>query len=236
MKLRVATFFSHIVFSSSKASFKLPTKKIIIVGHGIDIHSKDKGGKKSDNMSCLSIGCVGRISRIKRQDILIDAVSLLSKKIDKKIKIFFVGDVGGEKDVLYKKQLKEKISIKGIKDSVQFLGNISHDKIQDFYRNVDITVNLTPEGGMDKVVLESISLLVPAFTSNTAFDDFFGTYKEKFIFSYDNAEDLSDHIFDYLHVKNNFDMNRELSLKVKLEYSVEAVVSKIISTLNYNQI
>ena len=60
---------------------------------------------------------------------------------------------------------------------------------------------MTPTGGLDKVVLESMAAGVPVITSNAAFKEYFGAYSDNLTFERGNAEKLADKIMSL------FDLN-----------------------------
>ena len=66
LKLRIAAALANVVFTASKESFRLPTKKLRVVGHGIDtdFFFPDPAIKRGDWF--LS---AGRLMKSKRHDL-----------------------------------------------------------------------------------------------------------------------------------------------------------------------
>src|SRR3989344_5315891 len=77
-KLKLAEKFADTIFTASKESFRLPSKKVIITGHGIDteIFKPDA----DNNLEKFSILSIGRISEVKNYETLIRAAKILKDK------------------------------------------------------------------------------------------------------------------------------------------------------------
>ena len=76
MKLRVAERLTHKIFTASKESFRLPSRKLMVVGHGIDTE-KFKPDFHVHDEKCFSVITVGRISPVKNYEIIIEAIARL---------------------------------------------------------------------------------------------------------------------------------------------------------------
>src|SRR3989344_6407479 len=78
LKLRIATLFAHVVFTASKESFRLRTKKLRVMGHGIDtdFFSPDQTVARGDWL--LS---VGRLMQSKRHDLVIRIAAKENKEL-----------------------------------------------------------------------------------------------------------------------------------------------------------
>ena len=64
----------------------------------------------------------------------------------------------------------------------------------EIYKEADISINLTPTGGIDKAVLESMASGLLVLTSNEVFKKYFGVYNSQLIFEHNNSTDLADKI------------------------------------------
>ncbi|MCG2694872.1 glycosyltransferase family 4 protein [Candidatus Parcubacteria bacterium] len=169
LKLKIAEKLVNIIFTASKESFRLESKKLRIVGHGIDIDKfiPDRNYLKKDNF--FEIVTIGRISTTKNQFLMIEAINLL---IEQDIKNFIFNIVGApitDVDKKYYEELKEYIEENKLENFVKFIGSVSHAEILPYYQKSDIFVNLSDTGSIDKVVLEAMSCGVYVLTSNDAF-------------------------------------------------------------------
>ena len=227
--LRIANIISNKIFTASKESFRLPSKRLSIVGHGIDINKFIIDDKSKINKNKLSILSVGRITRIKNLETLIKAMEILKEKnTDFICKI--IGPRITEDDVDYYEELKRYISNKKLQNNIEILDPISNDKIRGLYMESDININLTPTGGVDKVVLEGIASSLIPITSNMTFSEIFGDYKDDLIFKHKDYNDLSNKI---IKIKSIIDNKKDKEIKnylfnrIKDKFNVHNLVKNI---------
>ncbi len=115
---------------------------------GNDIHSAKK-----------KILSLGRISPVKKLEILIDAATLLSSDYE----VHIYGDAPVQ-DQGYLEGLKAKAG-----KNVFFHGAVKNDETPALYRSHDVFVNLTPKGSMDKTVLEAVACEILTIAANESF-------------------------------------------------------------------
>src|SRR3989344_3878370 len=228
VRLWIAEKLSHLIFTSTPESFHIKSKKVQYVGHGIDTNIFRPSSRDWSSHTLLS---VGRITPIKNCQVLLNPLSFLVKK-DPKWRAIFVGDPATNPDKLYKKKLEKKIEEDGLASSVQFIGSLTPIEVQDRFSKASASVNMTPTGGMDKVVLESLAAGCPVFTSNTAFQALFGERSADFIFSFGNALDLAQKIECFDTSVDRVTIIDQLSEKVRREYGVENIITKISNILS----
>src|SRR3989344_1991125 len=76
LKLRIATILSNIIFTATPESFRIKNKKVKYMGQAVDIKRFTRiENKLSDNI--LKVITVGRITPIKKLEILIEAVRII---------------------------------------------------------------------------------------------------------------------------------------------------------------
>jgi len=175
-KLRLAEKLTDKIFTASKESFRLPSKKVEITGHGIDL-DKFKPAETEKDGSKFKIISVGRISPVKNYEIMINAAEILRSRnlpagrqgFNFEIKI--AGAPILESDKIYFEKIKEKIQEKKLDDIIKFVGPILNKDIAGFYQNGDLFVNLSDTGSLDKAVLEAMACGLQILTSNEAFRD-----------------------------------------------------------------
>jgi glycosyltransferase involved in cell wall biosynthesis len=124
-----------------------------------------------------------------------------------------------------KLKLEKYIDEGHLNSSVYFRGFVPYEKILTVLNDSDITVNLSSDGGMDKVVLESLLSMRPTFFSNKAFLDIYGDLGSKFHFK--DGNDLALKIVDLL--KRGFNEDDALMLRevVKKRYNLSSLIQKI---------
>lgn len=170
LKLRAATLFAHVVATGSKESFRIPSGKVQIIGHGIDVDQFAPREAK-ETSEIFSIVTAGRISPSKDYETLLRAVADVPRA-----ELTVIGAPATESDVKYESALKVLVESLGLEEKVVFRGPVSHDDVVGFICSADVFVNTSKTGSLDKAVLEAMSCGVPPLTSNTAFADMLGPY------------------------------------------------------------
>lgn len=138
LKLRIAEIFTHTIFTASKESFRLASRKVRVMGHGIDTDfwKPDLHTKRGDHF--LS---VGRLNRTKRHDLAIHAAH------DAGVPLRIAGD-GPERDRLV-------ALTRELHANVVFLGALTQRELRDEYRKASKLIHRSETGSLDKVVLEA---------------------------------------------------------------------------------
>jgi len=153
LKLRIAVFFANVIFTASTESFRIQSRKVKVVGHGIDVDFFYPEQKKTRGTTVLS---AGRLSLIKRHDLVIHAAEHFPNEVH------IVGD-GPEKQ--YLKDLAKQLSITS---RVHFLGAETQERLREEYRRAGVLVHTSETGSLDKIVLEALACGLPVITTNLA--------------------------------------------------------------------
>jgi glycosyltransferase involved in cell wall biosynthesis len=199
-----------------------------MVGHGIDL----KKFKIIDSNFSLPLRILhlGRITKIKNIEILVQATKTL---IDGGVKIRELSLIGApvtKEDKTYKEYLYNLSKKLNLSEIVHWDESNSDEKTFD---SSTISINAAPDGGMDKAVLATLAVNKPAFVSNQAFKDVYGEYWEAFSYPYKASDILAERIESFIKwpdAKKSKILNA-LSGKVRTEYSVEVLIKKLISEL-----
>lgn len=225
LKLRVALLFVEKFFSSAPESFRIKTPKVSFLGHGIETDKFPFSNHEYIDGE-LRIAHIGRITPIKNLEILIEATAIL-KENGRLPKLALFGECATALDHKYKESLQTLITQKSLQNGVYFAGAIKPQDIPKNLAESHISVNLTPPGGMDKTVLESLLLGLPTFVSNTAFKALFGDFQELFIYQFQNPGDLAHKIENFVSLQNRTEIINKLSEKVRREFSLVELINKI---------
>ena len=216
-KLKMAEKFANFIFTASESSFQLKTKKLRVVGHGIEVERFRNPGILPVKGLVLS---VGRISPIKHQDVLINALRILREKsVDVRVK--FVGAPGSLADNEYDVRLREIVEEHKLGDFVEFAGSMPNKLIAKEYWNAAVSVNLLPMGGLDKAVFESLAAGTPTVTTNQGF-------KQLALPGLVLCELDIDEVAKAIQIALVYPPQVD-SDKISREYSSEQVVSKILA-------
>jgi len=218
LKLRIAEKLANIIFTASKESFQLKSKKVEVVGHGIDV---EKFNCLNNNEKDIDILYVGRLDKIKNQKLLVEAIDVLvNERQQKEIKVNLVGDFNSK----YGMELKEIVIEKKLENNIKFLGSIPNKDIVGYYCNSKISINLCPTGGMDKTVLESMSCGISVVVLNKTFESLLSN---EMILNKENPKELADKILNLLENKKDFDLRKIIVEK----YSLDSLIKKICSKM-----
>ena len=151
LKLRIAVFFADIVFTASVESFRLPTKKLHVMGHGIDTDFFFPDTSIPRENWLLS---VGRLMPSKRHDLVI-------RRAARKQKELRIAGEGPERHNL--EMLAHELGAR-----VQFLGPLTQRQLRDEYRRAVLLIHTSETGSLDKVVLEALACGLPVRTNDPA--------------------------------------------------------------------
>ncbi len=230
-KLRIATALADVVFSAVPESFRIKTPKVNFMGQAvpIDLYARPRefAPEKSKAFKIIS---VGRITPIKNLDTLAQAVAILRDQ-NILVDVDLIGEPVVPADIECKKKLVDIIAEKNVGDRIHFVGNVPNKNIPPLYWQSDLSVNLCPTGGLDKVVLESMAAGTPTIVSNKAFEKHFGQYKDRLIFAERNPEDCAKKIKAFIESSDQKAVAAYLQNVVKEKSSLESLIRHIISLL-----
>ena len=161
--LRIATFFTHTIFSSTKEGFRLKTKKLCLVGQGIDTSLFIQKTDHSIGEE-FKIVTVGRITPAKQIEKMIDmAESLHKENIPAVLSLF------GSGDTAYTQYLAGYAQSKNISEHIIFVGGMSYVEVAKKLYEYDVFLNLGKTGSLDKAILDAASAQLPVVTTNADF-------------------------------------------------------------------
>ena len=152
LKLRLAALLSNVIFTASAESFRLRTKKLHVMGHGIDEEFFSPDERIMRGTAVLS---AGRLSPTKRNDLIIQAAEHFPNEV------LIVGD-GPERHHL--ENLAEQRSLVS---RVHFLGARTQEQLREEYQKAGMFIHTSETGSLDKVVLEALACGLPVITTST---------------------------------------------------------------------
>jgi glycosyltransferase involved in cell wall biosynthesis len=166
LRLRLAELFVDRILTASKESLRLPSRKVLVMGHGIAMPEHTATHMKSET---LHIVTVGRIAPAKRIRELVQALGVLyTRNIPFTCSI--IGVPATEADVEYAHEIEKELAQEPYRNQVQFVGAVRHEHLPEHLAKADVFVNLSLTGSLDKAVLEALVSKVAVVTSNEAFE------------------------------------------------------------------
>ncbi|MBI1888941.1 MAG: glycosyltransferase family 4 protein [Candidatus Spechtbacteria bacterium] len=235
-KVSLAEKMVQRVLTASRESFRTKSKKVKILGHGVDTEMFQARARFSDDV--FRILYAGRISAIKDLETLVAAIDILSRTLcDTAFKVSILGRPLTPADVLYFKKMKEMIVRLGVEQYISFLGSVPHASIAPYYQKHDILINLCPTGGMDKVVLEAMSCGMLVTVSNETFRDLMSIDAHT-CFEAGNPRDLARKIVYFAGLSR--EKRQELGVRLRdvvvKKHNLDTLVRNIISEYNTSHI
>ena len=230
--LRVAERLVDRVVTASAESFRIPSRKVIVTGHGIDTNHFVPA-TNTTNGRPFTIACIGRLSPIKRVEVLLEATNYLVRDYGMNdLCVRIVGDATGERDRDYAKSLRDQAIKLGLTEVVQFTGAIPFAQIVKEYQQADVVIHLC-DSGLDKVVLESMSCAVPVITSNISFRNVLGSLAETCMIPKNNPSNLANQIYAlYQQPKETRrGLGQQLREIVVREHSLDNLASRLVERI-----
>lgn len=227
---RLAVGLSHRVFCTSEFSFTAQFRKTEIMPAGIDTDYFVDTENPARHVSPLLY--LGRISSIKKVDILIDALHMLRDRGRTCATDIYGTAVNRVLEKEYYMKLREHATSLEKSGTIAFRGAVSHHDTPTIYNAHGILINLTPTGSFDKVILEMMACGGLVLVSNKSYKEIFPLeWHNILIFKEGDARDLADKIQGLLLL--SIEKKREIGVYsrkiVCQKHSLALLVDKIIS-------
>jgi len=125
------------------------------------------------DVSPFHLVAVGRLTPIKRLELLIEATALLRKRgLDAVLELW--GAPALPSDQAYETSLRDQARTLGISGQVRFLGGVPFGDMPKRYGGISVALNACPKGAIDKAVLEAMSCARPVVVTNDNFSSVLG--------------------------------------------------------------
>lgn len=190
LSLRIAEKLVDNIFTASKESFRLPSQKVKVMGHGINTEIFKPLENRVEN-KVFKILTVGRISPIKDIKTLIKAVAELKNK---NYELQIVGGAGTQEQEKYFQEVKDLVVELKIDDKVKFVGSVPNREVLKYYQEADLFVNASGTGSLDKAGLEAMSCGCLLLTSNDALVEIVKKFSDKLTFIHKDHKSLNGRI------------------------------------------
>lgn len=219
LKLKLAEKLTDTVFTASKESFRLPSKKVVVTGHGIDTDFFRPDPHYPLPTTHYQLLSVGRIASVKNYGILVEAAKILVDK-GMNFSVTMVGEAVLGRDKEYEKDLKFKIKSLNLEEKFNFIGAVNNQKLVSIYQNHHIFVHLSKTGSLDKSLLEAMASGVKVLSSN---DWSRQNLPSELVFNENNALELADKIQKI----SQTDFREKLREEVVKNHNLDGLIDKI---------
>lgn len=181
--------------------------KILRYLNHIDIQNKVRNRKEFK----YQLVFVGRLSREKNTNLLLEAIDYINNTGDIKIKLIVLGD---GKDKFFKNL-----------NNVEYFGKVNYDFVKLVLLNSDYLILPSSVEGLPFTILESMSMGIPCITSNINGINEVVNNSNGFLFDLCNYNKYKNNIDNWKILDNvdlNFDKNKmNLVNKIKEAYSID---------------
>jgi len=214
--------------------------KISVIYNGVDLCRFNKD-KSFDKISFLKknnipenkiiIGTIGRIDRLKNQNLLVDVAYDLVKKYKNKLHFIFVGE---ETDSVtgwgYRKELETKIEKKRLGNYFSIFD--FSEQVENYFSILDIFVLTTPKESFGFVLLEAMALGKPVLGSNLGGPpEIIQDEANGYIFNPENIEDLYNKLSMLISNKALIDSMGKKSIKiVNSKFDLNKIIDDYLKT------
>jgi glycosyltransferase involved in cell wall biosynthesis len=162
--LATAERLSTTVLSVDHRTFPLSSRKLVAIGHGIDVsdlHCVERPTRDNE----LTLLALGRTSPSKGLETIVRAVALVPG-----VRLLVIGPSTTEEERLHKIALERLVIDLGLLDRVDIRHAVPRHTVPGLFGEVDALVNDMRAGATDKVVYEAAATCMPVLASNPAFD------------------------------------------------------------------
>lgn len=221
-KTKIAFFWPKKIFYTSKQSFSSSYSRAEVMPAGISLDRfKSQEGIKKIKNSILSLG---RISPVKKLEILVNALEVLDKKSDN----FYCGLYGDapEKDEKYYLKLKKSAEDLERRGKIVFHKGVPNHKAPEVFNQYEIFVNLTPSGSFDKTIVEAAACGCLPIVCNKSFT---GIFEDIFLFEENNVDNLAEKIKSVINLPDKEkEKYREKMIEFSQTHSLDRLVEKLV--------
>lgn len=187
-RLRWALRFVNVVFTASPESFRIPSPKVRMMGHGIPTDLFFPAAQPL-SASPFRLLFVGRMTPVKGVEVVLRALAVLHGRGVADTRLTVVGDAYLFADRQYREKIRTLAASLGIAASVDWRGKMPYADLPSLYRAHHALVHASETGSVDKVVLEALASGLMVFSSSEAFA---ALLPERFHFEKGNVASLAD--------------------------------------------
>ncbi len=222
LKLKIANKLVDKMVTPSPRSFLLKSDKLVLLNHMTDTNLFVPLKKpKNDYLIATD-----RISRIKGQHLLIEALSILHKK-GHKIKLKLVGPINNEE---YLNELKELAKKLNLENYIEFTGPLPHKDLIPLLQNCAVLITNQHESGLAKTVLEAMSCAKPVVVWDKDYIELCEKYTKDCLYEdVNSAQQIAEKTLRFLEDKKFAnEVGTFLRKSIHEKHSLDACIKKLI--------
>ena len=222
ISLKLATLFVDSIFSPTEKSFPIQTAKLTQVGHGIETSFWSQLPVKSNTSTHIAV--VGRVSRVKRIENLIEACSRLQNY---QIKVEIIGPVNDRRYLLELEELSNKFQV-----DFHYIGELSKDELLNNSHNYRMVYSGTLKS-VDKAPLEMMATGLPIVSSNmelmkaSRMDGFWREHFQEEL----SVQPLETQIRRFLDCKLELSQISELRALIEKDNNLDRLIERLVKSI-----
>jgi glycosyltransferase involved in cell wall biosynthesis len=214
--LAAAERLSTTVLSVDERTFPLRSRKLVAIGHGIDVSGFACQERPERPPTLLALG---RTSPAKGLETIVRAVAQVDD-----VSLLVHGPSLTDEERLHRIALERLVIELGLLDRVEVRGPVPRHTVAGLYGEVDALVNDMRPGATDKVVYEAAATCLPVIASNPALDTLLPA---ELMFPHGDVGGLAAAIRRLGVIERNA-VGRELREKVVREHSVDVWAERVV--------
>jgi len=216
--LAAAERASTRVLSVDKRTFPLRSRKLVAIGHGIDVASFTC--VERSHREPLTLLALGRTSPAKGLTTIVRAVERVPD-----VRLVVCGPSSTGEELRHRDELRGLVLESGLEDRVELRRPVPREDVAALYAEVDALVNDMRPGATDKVVYEAAATCLPVLASNPAFDSLL---PDELRFEHGDVDGLAAAIRG-LSAADRQSLGRDLRTKVVAGHSVESWADRVVA-------
>lgn len=197
----------------------LTPKDIYVLNNGVDLTLFKKDGKSS-NQAVFRIGCIANFQELKGHKFLVEAFNILVQKGYSDLRLSLLGS--GSTRSLIESYLKEK----GLYNMVEWQSEVSHERLPDYYKTLDLFVLPSIYEGFGCVYTEAYACGVPFICckGQGAAECISPTEHDKWLVEPKNPVQLADRIERYYNERDEQHLCKP--------YDINTLIGKFLTYIN----
>jgi glycosyltransferase involved in cell wall biosynthesis len=205
--LRAAERCATAVLSVDRVSFPLESRKLVPIGHGIDVASLPCVVRPADGPVALL--ALGRTSPAKGLDAIVEAAARVEG-----VELEIRGPSLTDEERAYRAALATRARVSD---------PVPRREIGTVYAQADVLVNNMRAGALDKVVFEAAASCLPVLVASDGFDPLVAGIDPSLRFRQDDVDDLAERIRTLVEAGSDERrrIGRELRERVSHAHSVD---------------